>query len=396
MIFLGLSSNYTARDIWRHAFILGTRKSYNELENALAERYGGDLLHTSLIFSGRSAICLALKSFIESGRVKKGDHVVVNSFTCYAVVEAVKTAGLEPVFADLENPLDSVKGKKGDVKGANLLRPDYSAENLEALVKKDKKIKVFILQNSFGFPVDIRKFDKVKKKYNLLLIEDLAHCAGRKYPDGREIGTVGEATCLSFGKGKAIDTVNGGAIIIRDKSINFPKSFDKSKLVRRKRNGDAPRASWYPVFAVIARGLSHLHLEKYWLGLLLKLRWIERSADTKLQLDTTITYWQSKLALRQLKLLRNKPLREFYLVGDRKECLAELCKHGFRLEEFWYEVPVAPTRYYKKVHFPETKCINAKIFAEHVVNLPTWYKNKRRVREVEQARKIIKKYGMEV
>ncbi len=395
MIFLGLASNYSARDIWRHSFILGGKKDYNALESALAERYGSDLEHTSLIYSGRSAICLALKSFIESGKIKKGDHVVINGFTCYAVVEAVKKAGLEPVFADLENPLD-VNGKKGDILGANIIRPDYSAETLETILEKDKKAKVFILQNSFGLPVDISKFEKVKKGHNLLLIEDLAHCAGRKYQDGREIGTVGEATCLSFGKGKAIDTITGGAVILRDKEITFPSSFDKTKLVRRKPNGDVPRASWYPVFAVIARGLSHLHLEKYWLGLLLKLRWIERSADTKLQLDTTITWWQSRLALKQLKNLKNKPLREYYLVDDRKKCLSELHSHGYYLEELWYEVPVAPSRYYKKAHFPEAKCINAKIFSEHVVNLPTWYKSKRRIKEVKEAREIIKKQLMKV
>lgn len=389
MIFLGLASNYRARDIWRHSFVLGSKKHYVALEEALAKRYQTDLARTSLIFSGRSAICLALQSFIASGKVKKGDHVVVNGFTCYAVVEAVKTAGLVPVFADLENPL-------GSLSGANLIRPDYSAKTLDELAKGDPKIKVFILQNSFGFPVDIRQFEKVKAKHNLLLLEDLAHSAGRKYPDGREIGTVGEATCLSFGKGKSIDTITGGAVLLRDKSLAFPAWFDKTQLSRRPKGGDVPRASWYPFFAAIARGLAHLHLEKYWLGLLLKWKWIERSADTKLRLDTTITFWQARLALRQLKLLKNTPLREFYLVEDREKCLAELKAHGFRLEEFWYEVPVAPVRYYKKVKFPETRCLNAKVFAEHVVNLPTWYTDRRHKTQVAAAKKIIKSHELKV
>lgn len=382
MIFLGLASNYSTRDIWRHAFILGGKKDYENLEQALAQKYGADLAHTSLIFSGRSAICIALKSFITSGQVKKGDHVAVNAFTCHAVIEAVKAAGLEPVFIDLEQ-----------VFGGQIL-PNYSASALEATVKKDKKLKVFILQNSFGFPVDIRQFDKVKQKYNLLLLEDLAHCAGRKYPDGREIGTVGEATCLSFGKGKSLDTITGGAVILRNPNLNFPASFDKTQLKRRQRNGDVPRASWYPVFGSIARGLAHLHLEKYWLGLLLKLKWIERSADTKLLEDTTITYWQAKLALRQLNRLKNSPLREFFLVDDRATVLKELKKHGARLEEVWYEVPVAPERYYKRVKFPEKACPNAVFFAAHVVNLPTWYQSKHKKKQVERAKKIIKTHEL--
>ena len=381
MIFLGLASNYTARDILRHSFALGGKKDYTDLEKELSKKYSADLDNLSLTFSGRSAIYLALKSFLESGRLKKGDHVAINGFTCHAVIEAIETAGLEPIYVDLEKAI-----------GGQIL-PNYSAESLERTVKKDRKLKCFILQNTFGFPVDIRRFDTVKKQYNLQLIEDLAHCAGRKYPDGREIGTVGEATCMSFGKGKSIDTINGGAVILRDKSLMLPKEFNKAAL-RRRSGGDVPRASWYPLFAAIARGLSHLRLERPWLGLLLKLRWIERSADIKLSTDTTISYWQAKLALKQLKNLKNSALREFYLVDNRGACLKELKKHGYRLEEFWYEVPVAPERYYESVGYPERNNPNAVFFAQHVVNIPTWYRTKRHKKEVAEAKRIIKSHEL--
>ncbi len=382
MIFLGLASNYTARDVLSHSFALGTKKDYEKLEVELAKRYGTETEKVSLIYSGRSAICLALKSFIESGKVNPGDHVAINAFTCYAVVEAVEAAGLKPVYVDL-----------AQVQNGQIL-PNYSAESLEKLANGDKKLKVFILQNSFGFQVDIRQFEQVRKKHSLLLLEDLAHCAGRKYPDGREIGTVGDATCLSFGKGKTIDTITGGAVVLRDESLIFPQDFNKKSLKRRNHNGDVPRASWYPIFASIARGLAHLHLQKYWLGLLLKLKWIERSGDTKLLLDTTITCWQAKLALRQLNNLKNSPIREFFLVNDRESVLKELKKHGAYLEEFWYEVPVAPKRLYSDTNFPEKDCPNAIFFAAHVVNLPTWYKSKHKQRQVARAKKIIKEHEL--
>ena len=381
MIFLGLASNYDARSTWHHAFAVGNKKDYLALEQELSRRYGADLDHLSLTFSGRSAIYLALKSFIESSRMTKGDHVAINSFTCHAVLEAIDRAGLEPVYIDLEK---TVSGQ---------ILPNYSADSLDAIAKKDKKLKCFILQNSFGFPVDIRRFEKVKKDKNLLLLEDLAHCTGRKYPDGREIGTVGEAACLSFGKGKSIDTITGGAVVLRDQSLNLPKEFDKNTLKHRN-GGDVLRASWYPVFGAIARGLAHIHLEKPWLGLLLKLRWIERSADTKLLTDTTISYWQAKLALEQFGRLKNSALREFFLVDDRKVCLKELRRRGYHLEESWYEVPVAPERYYKSVKFPEAQNPNAVFFAEHVLNLPTWYQSKRKKNQVAKAKKIIKSHEL--
>lgn len=381
MIFLGLASNYNARSIWHHAFAVGTKKDYLALEQELSRRYGADLEHLSLTFSGRSAIYLALKSFIESGRMAKGDHVAINSFTCHAVLEAISRAGLEPAYIDLEK---TISGQ---------ILPNYSADSLEVAAKKDKKLKCFILQNTFGFPVDIRRFEKVKKDNNLLLLEDLAHCTGRKYPDGREIGTVGEATCLSFGKGKSIDTITGGAVILRDQSLSLPKEFNKNTLKHRN-GGDVPRASWYPVFGAMARGLAHIHLEKPWLGLLLKIRWIERSADTKLLTDTSVSFWQAKLALEQFASLKNSALREFFLVDDRKACLKELRRRGYRLEEFWYEVPVAPERYYKSVKFPEAQNPNAVFFAEHVLNLPTWYQSRHKKNQVLKAKKIIKAHEL--
>ena len=80
-----------------------------------------------------------------------------------------------------------------------------------------------------------------------------------------------------------------------------------------------------------------------------------------------------------------KPLREFYFVKNRNETLQKLKQAGYYFEGFWYERPVSPARYYKKVHFPEKTCPNAVYAAEHIVNLPNYYSK----RELEPARKII-------
>ena len=152
------------------------------------------------------------------------------------------------------------------------------------------------------------------------------------------------------------------------------------------------RAGWYPIFGAVARGLAHIHLEKPFLALLLKFRWIERSADTRLDPTRTITNWQAKLILKKLKNLKNSPLREIYFVKNREICLKELKKHGFRLEELWYDTPVAPKRYYKNIKFPEKSLKNSVFVANSIINLPTWYSDKKHKKELALARKIIKKY----
>ena len=124
---------------------------------------------------------------------------------------------------------------------------------------------------------------------------------------------------------------------------------------------------------------------------LVKIHWVEKSADNKLDLERKIAKFEAKLALRQLKELKKTgeaPIREFCLVRDRAEVLKKLQARGYYFSGFWYERPVSPERYYKKVHFPEDKCPVATEVAKKIINLPTYYNKK----DLEPARKIIAEY----
>lgn len=124
---------------------------------------------------------------------------------------------------------------------------------------------------------------------------------------------------------------------------------------------------------------------------LVKIHWVERSADNRLDLERRPSKFEAKLALEQLRELRRSgepPLREFCLVRDREELLGKLQEKGYYFGGFWYEKPVSPVRYYKKVHFPEAECPNAVWMAEHILNLPNCYTG----RDLALARKLIKKY----
>ena len=97
MIFLGLASNYSAGAVFRHLFAHGSERDSEALRIYLAEHYGAKKSHVALYHTGRSALAVALMSTLENG-----SSVVVNAFTCKAVLDAVKEAGLTPVYADIE------------------------------------------------------------------------------------------------------------------------------------------------------------------------------------------------------------------------------------------------------------------------------------------------------
>ena len=403
--FLGLAAG--RKGAWRQLFTHGSKKDTKELCEFLEKRYGGEAM---LCKNGRSALTLALLA-----NFKRGDLVLVNGFTCYAVYEAVKAAGMVPVFTDIER------------KTLNMDLSKIDADNAKGIV----------VQNTLGNPVDMVAVEKFAKENGLLIIEDLAHSVGRFYPDGREAGTVGVATVLSFGKEKAIDTTSGEAVVFRgsDTIDRGPRPSGPSTKGRSlgvasnmrassptlgshsdlpRADGANPRAAalrnardsivslpprpsdylrdrWYPTFAAWARGLSYIHLGGIFMRALTKIHFVERSADNRLDLTRRMPYFEAKLALIELKKLKKSgegPLREFYLVRDREKCLAELKRAGYYFDGLWYEKPVSPVRYYKKVHFDEAACPVATEVASKIVNLPNYYSKK----DLAKARAIIKKY----
>ncbi len=379
MYFLGQAANYRGK-VLHHTFATGKKSDFEALRAHLAERYNVPAEQVFLYHNGRSALSAGLRSMVPK---KNGEHpgVLVTSLTCYAVVEAVKSAGFTPVFADIDEKT-----------------LHFNGETIEKALKKHKDVKAVVVQNNLGYPADIKSIKSSVRKHNLVLVEDLAHCAGISYKDGKEAGTVGDFAALSFGKGKSIDTISGGALVIRSKEITYvERGRYKTKEVKLPKEptktpkfGDRFRDRFYPLFGKMIRFFYFFRLGRLFTSFLLKTHQIKRSADADLDLKVKLTNWQAKLALEQLKSLpKNRPpIREFYLVDDRNLVLNELERKGFVMNDTWYDIPVSPERYYNKVKYPENECPNAVEIAKHIVNLPTHYKKA----ELKEARKIIEKH----
>lgn len=377
MLFLGQAANYDRKAIWRHFLAFGTKSDYDNLRVALASHYQSEFSRVFLYHNGRSAISAGLKSILssldsQSGIKKQKPEVIINSFTCYAVVAAVRAAGCKPVYVDIDT--DTLH---------------FSAKNLEKTLKNHPDTVAVIIQNSLGLPVDIVKIQSVIQKYQVALIEDLAHCAGTSYPNQQEAGIIGDITVLSFGKGKSFDTISGGALIFRSKKLHRPRTIP----VYRPKIADSMRDRWYPVFGSLIRALYNFGLGRKFTSLLIKLHFIQRSADAELKLSARLTYWQAKLALLQLKNLpKNRPpLRQFYLVEQRDAVLNRLERQGFVFNDTWYDTPVAPERYFQQIDFPSSDCPNAVFVAKHIINFPSHYPKSL----LKPALEIIKPYLIE-
>jgi perosamine synthetase len=91
--------------------------------------------------------------------------------------------------------------------------------NVKEIEKKiNKNTKAIIVVHTYGFPADMDKIIKLKKKYNLYLIEDAAEMHGQFYKK-RPCGSFGDVSTFSFYANKFISCGEGGIICTNDKKI---------------------------------------------------------------------------------------------------------------------------------------------------------------------------------
>lgn len=371
MLFQSIGAHYSYGVAFRHFFTIGDKRSARALEVALAKRYAGEV---TLYSKGRAALAEAIR--IATGGSGK---VAVSGLTCYSVIQAVEAAGCTPVYVDI---------RTSDL--------HFGPSELEDSFAKHNDIAAVVVQNMLGIPCDITGIEKVATAHRALLIEDLAHSAGAQYSDGREVGTVGDITMLSFGRDKAIDTVNGGALIVRRPELIVqmrPATHQPSFAVQL-------RDRLYPLLAWHVRALSRVKLGLPLLALASKLKLTTRSADGDVDVTVALPGWQAKRALQELSAVEQRttlrrekgnlytdalrrympesvlndgtvPIRVPLLVNNRAAVLAALKSQQFFIQDTWYDVPVSPVRFYHKVNYVEEDCPVAVEVAKRIVNLPT-------------------------
>ena len=167
----------------------------------------------------------ALHLALEALNIKRGDKVIVPSFTYIATANAVEYTGAEVVFCDI------------DLKTFNI-----NESLLEDIIKKDSFIKAIIPVNLFGLCANMCKIMEIAKKYNLKVIEDSA-CGFDAYIDNKHSGTFGDVGCFSFHPRKSISTGEGGMLITDDDEIAKKVSIlrdhgaNKSDLERHEKGG---------------------------------------------------------------------------------------------------------------------------------------------------------------
>lgn len=162
-----------------------------EFEERIANYVGSSY---AIVFnSGTSALHSALIAY----GIKKGDEVLVPSFTFVATANTPVFVGAKPVFVDIEKKTFGL--------------------NPEDVKKKiTNKSRIIMPIHYGGCPCSIKELAEIADDNNLILIEDCAEALGAKVYN-KNVGTFGDMGVFSFCQNKIITTGEGGAIVTRFK-----------------------------------------------------------------------------------------------------------------------------------------------------------------------------------
>ena len=295
------------------------------------------------VSSGTAALEIGMKSL----NLKKGDEVIIPTFSIISTALCVIKLGLKPVLVD-----------------SNIYT--WNMDSDQVIKKITKKTKAIIITHIYGFPVDMKKILAIAKRKNIKIIEDSAEMIGQTYFKKR-CGTFGDLSTFSFYANKHITTGEGGMILTNNKKI-----YNKCKSLRnlcfgigtKKFNHDDIGWNYRMTNVQAAIGCGQLK----------NISWIIRRKRQIGKRYISILKKCNKIYIQPYKLSYSKNI--FWVFGillkknaniSRDQVTKKLLKHNIQTRNFFY--PMHKQKIFKKMKlftkrqkFPNSDCLSKKGF----------------------------------
>jgi len=171
-----------------------------QLEDKLCEYIGG--IKSVFTCSGRSALVLALWTL----NIKEGDEVIIPTYVCHSVMEAIEFCGGKPVIVDVDD--------------------NYCIDVDEVERNITNRTKAVVAVHIFGILMNIDKLKNLLKDYGeVYIIEDCAQAIGGEL-NNKKVGSFGDLSIFSFQATKMITSGEGGAVVLNN--IDLLRNFEKT------------------------------------------------------------------------------------------------------------------------------------------------------------------------
>jgi dTDP-4-amino-4,6-dideoxygalactose transaminase len=142
--------------------------------------------------------------------IKKGDEVIMPSYTFVSTANAFALRGAKIIFVDINSETMNID---------------------ENLIEKfiTKKTKAIVVVHYAGISCDMKKIMNVAKKKKICVIEDAAQCIDSYYKK-QQLGTIGDIGVFSFHETKNITSAGEGGLII----FKSKRMFSKAQIYQEK------------------------------------------------------------------------------------------------------------------------------------------------------------------
>lgn len=186
--------------------------------------------------SGRMGFYSILKSI----DIQKDDEIIISSFTCIVVPNAIIYTGAKPIYCDINQ------------KDFNI-----DVSKIESLITS--KTKVLYAQHTFGQMCDIEEIMRIAKKYSIVVVEDSALAFGAKL-NNKYAGTIGDFGYYSTDRSKVINTGLGGIVSVNNNIYNdaFKEYYKNIPFL--------DQAMTKKIAKTFMLNILTLHPKVYWIG----------------------------------------------------------------------------------------------------------------------------------
>ena len=189
------------KEIWASKWITNNGHFHKQLEEALAEYL--KVPYISLFTNGTMPLLTALQALRITG------EVITTPYSFVATTHSIWWNGCRPVFVDIEESTCGI-----------------DPEKIEAAITP--KTTAIMPVHCYGKPVNMDAIQTIADKYGLKVIYDAAHAFGVEV-NGESVLNRGDMSTLSFHATKVYNTLEGGALIVKDeatkKRIDYLKNF---------------------------------------------------------------------------------------------------------------------------------------------------------------------------
>ncbi len=306
--------------------------------------------------------------------VKKGDEVILPSYTFVSTANAFYLRGAKLIFVDI--------------------RPDTL--NIDERLIRDsvtRRTKVIVPVHYAGVGCEMDAIMETAKKNELYVVEDAAQGIDAAYKD-KKLGTIGDFGALSFHETKNCICGEGGALIVNNKKfierseIIREKGTDRSKFFR----GETDKYTWVDI------GSSYLPSDLLAAFLYAQIENMDKIAERRKEIYET--YAQKLAGLARMGVMRlpvipshcRSNYHAFYIMLENKKVRDKLLNYlrAKNIHAVFHYIPLHLSPMGRSMGYRPGQLPITESASDRLLRLPFYYRFMKR--EMDEVTKNIRRF----